>query len=47
MFILPFLLIPVAYNLQKEKYSQIERVKLLMIVFGQTLLFQLIATWVW
>jgi len=47
MFILPFLLIPVAYNLQKDYYSQIERIKLLMIVFGQTLLFQLMAIWVW
>ena len=47
MFILPFLLIPVAYNLHKEKYSQIEKIKLLALVFGQALLFQLIATWVW
>jgi len=47
MFILPFLLIPVTYNLQKENYSQLEKVKLLIIVFGQTLLFQLMVIWVW
>ena len=47
MFILPFMLIPVAYNLRKDKYSQVEKLKLLVLVFGQTLLFQLIATWVW
>ena len=47
MFILPFLLVPVAYELQKQNYAQIERIKLLAIVFGQTVLFQLIAIWVW
>ncbi|MCP4763448.1 MAG: hypothetical protein GY870_16870 [archaeon] len=47
MFILPFLLIPVAYNLQKEKYSKVEKIKLLALVFGQTLLFQIMAIWVW
>ncbi len=47
IFILPFLLIPVIEYLEKESFSNIERVKLLILVFGQAVTMQLIAFYVW
>ena len=47
MFILPFLLIPVIVMLIKEEVSTKEKVILLLIVFGQTILMQLFANFIW
>ena len=47
MFLLPFLLIPVISYLKDENYSRNEMVKLIIIVFAQSVLMQLIGTYVW
>jgi hypothetical protein len=47
MFILPFLLIPVLTYIQKTDMSRRDRIILLLLVFGQAVLLQLIGYWVW
>lgn len=47
MFILPFLLIPVLTYIQKTDMSRRDKGILLILVFGQAVLFQLIGLWVW
>ncbi|MHA1637829.1 MAG: hypothetical protein ACTSUB_07420 [Candidatus Thorarchaeota archaeon] len=47
MFLLPFLLIPVLSYLKECDYSNREKMKLLVIVFLQAVIMQLIGTYVW
>jgi len=47
LFILPFLLIPVLIYIQKTNMSQRDKIILLVLVFGQTVLLQLIGLWIW
>ncbi|MFW9997462.1 MAG: hypothetical protein ACFFD4_35790 [Candidatus Odinarchaeota archaeon] len=47
LFILPFLLIPVTEYLEKEKPANMEKNILLLVVFGQAVVMQLIGTYVW
>ena len=47
MYIYPFLLLPVAFYLKKENFSSIERNKLLILVFSQTLIMQLFGFYIW
>jgi hypothetical protein len=47
MFILPFVLIPVLYFVEEKQYPKSELVVLLLIVFAQAVILQLIGTYVW
>jgi hypothetical protein len=47
MFILPFVLIPVLHLIEERKYPRSELIALLLIVFAQAVLIQLIGTYVW
>jgi len=47
MFILPFLLIPVMTYIQKTNMSRRDKIILLLLVFGQAVLLQIIGIWVW
>ena len=47
MFVLPFLLIPVLFHLDSNSFSRIEKMKLLLLVFGQAIVMQLFATYIW
>ena len=47
MFILPFLLIPVLFYLDEAAFSRAEKIKLLVLVFLQAVIMQLIGQWLW
>lgn len=47
MFALPLFLIPVLYYLSTSGFSRKEKMKLLLLVFGQAVIMQLIATYIW
>ncbi|MFW9767994.1 MAG: hypothetical protein ACFFF9_15310 [Candidatus Thorarchaeota archaeon] len=47
MFFLPFLLIPVITYIRKTRMSNRDKAVLLLIVFGQAVLLQLIGFWLW
>jgi len=47
IYIYPFLLLPVAIYLKKEKFPQIELKKLIILIFLQTLLMQLFGFYIW
>jgi len=47
MFVLPFLLIPVLFHLDSSNFSRAEKMKLLLLVFGQAIVMQLFATYIW
>lgn len=47
MFILPFLLIPILTYIQKTNMSRRDKIILLILVFGQAVLLQIIGIWVW
>jgi len=47
MFALPLFLIPVLFYLMKNEFSRKEKMKLLLLVFGQAVIMQLIATYIW
>ncbi len=47
MFILPFLLIPVIFYLDRNNFSRKEKIMLLLLVFGQTVLMQLFGIYIW
>lgn len=47
MFVLPFLLIPVLGYIENTKMTRREKFNLLILVFGQAVLFQLFGLWVW
>ncbi|MFW9843531.1 MAG: hypothetical protein ACFFEV_03030 [Candidatus Thorarchaeota archaeon] len=47
MFILPFLLIPVLTYIQRTEMSRRDKAILLLVVFGQAVLLQIIGLWLW
>ena len=47
MFFLPFLLIPVITYIQKTRMNNRDKVMLLLLVFGQAVLLQIIGLWLW
>ncbi len=47
MFALPLFLIPVLFYLTKNDFSRKEKMKLLLLVFAQAVIMQLIATYIW
>ncbi|MBN2230399.1 MAG: hypothetical protein JW779_12490 [Candidatus Thorarchaeota archaeon] len=47
MFVLPLLLIPVLYYLNNTAFSRAEKIKLLLLVFGQAVLLQLFGLYIW
>jgi len=47
MFILPILIIPVIKYLLKEGYPRVEKAKLLILIFSQAIIMQIIAIYVW
>lgn len=47
IYIYPFLLMPIAIYLEKENLSQLDKTKLLKLIFGQTLIMQLFGFYIW
>ncbi|MFW9835421.1 MAG: hypothetical protein ACFFEK_15580, partial [Candidatus Thorarchaeota archaeon] len=47
MFFLPFLLIPVITYIRRTKMSNRDKAILLLLVFGQAVLLQIVGFWLW
>ncbi|MHA1769985.1 MAG: hypothetical protein ACTSYL_10370 [Candidatus Thorarchaeota archaeon] len=47
MFVLPFVMITIAWHMQQEKYSQREILKLILLVLAQAVIMQTIGVYVW